>query len=430
VRRIAVILSLAILAGSCRSRKKDEQYKTEKVDRGDITQTVTATGTLSAVTTVQVGSQVSGVIARLYADFNSHVKKGQLLAELDPTPFQQQVEQRQADVTKSRVEAANAKITYERQRRLVSAGLAAQADLDGAKAQYEGAQAQVKQSEAALSQAQTNLHYTKIMSPIDGVVVDRAYDVGQTVAASFQAPTLFQIAQDLTKMQAQADVDQSDIGRIQVGQPARFTVDSYPDQEFRGRISQIRLNATVSQNVVTYPVIIEVGNPDEKLRPKMTANVTIDVATVRGVLRVPNAALRFKPAETTPTTGTAGGQRNAETTSSGGGATPERRMAQAGRGPGITGAGGAGGAFQRRGGGGERRPGQMIYLLDAATKKPKGVWIRPGITDGHFTQVVSGEVKEGDPVIVGLATAKVEGPPPPGAQGPMARPGGGGGRGR
>jgi HlyD family secretion protein len=437
-------LSLAVLAGSCRGRgKKDEQYKTEKIDRGDITQTVTATGTLSAVTTVQVGSQVSGVIARLYADFNSRVKKGQLLAELDPTPFQQQVEQRQADVNKSRIEAANAKVTYERQRRLVSAGLAAQADLDAAKAQFGAAGAQVQQSEAALKQAQTNLRYAKIISPIDGIVVDRAYDVGQTVAASFQAPTLFQIAQDLTKMQVQADVDQSDIGRIQVGQPARFTVDSYPDQEFRGRISQIRLNATVSQNVVTYPVIIEVPNPDEKLRPKMTANVTIDVAMVRGVLRVANAALRFKPDTATEPAAGGGGQRNAETTSSGGGATtsgggsgaaPERRMAQSGRGPGITGAGGAGGAFQRRGGGGEggvHRPGQQIYILDPATKKPKAVWIRPGITDGHYTQIVGGEAKEGDAVIVGLATAKVEGPPPPGAQGPMGRPGGGGGgRGR
>jgi HlyD family secretion protein len=439
VRRFAVILSLAVLAGSCRgSGKKDEQYKTEKADRGNITQTVTATGTLSAVTTVQIGSQVSGVISRLYADFNSRVHKGQLLAELDPTPFQQQVEQRQADVAKSRVEAANAKITYERQKRLNGAGLAAQADLDGAKAQYESALAQVRQSEAALSQAQTNLHYTTINSPIDGIVVDRAYDVGQTVAASFQAPTLFQIAQDLTKMQAQADVDQSDIGRIQVGQPARFTVDSYPDQEFRGRISQIRLNATVSQNVVTYPVIIEVANPDEKLRPKMTANVTIDVATVQNALRVANAALRFKPADAAPEP--AGGGRpqggsataTTGTTGSASGANPERRMAQSGRGPGITGAGGAGGAFQRGGGGGGvRRPGQQIYILDPATKKAKAVWIRPGITDGHYTQVVSGELKPGDEVIVGLATAKVEGPPPPGSS-PMGGPGrpGGGGRGR
>src|SRR4051812_23102455 len=287
---------MLVALAACKGRgKKNEQYKTEKADRGNITMTVTATGTLSAVTTVQVGSQVSGVISRLYADFNSRVTKGQLLAELDPTPFQAQVEQRQADVTKAKVTAANAKITFERQRRLAASGLAAEADLDAARATYEEAEAAVTQANAALTQSLTNLHYTKISSPIDGIVVDRAYDVGQTVAASFQAPTLFQIAQDLTKMQAQADVDQSDIGRIAVGQPARFTVDSYPDQEFRGRISQIRLNATVAQNVVTYPVIIEVPNPDEKLRPKMTANVTIDVATVHDALRVPNAALRFKP---------------------------------------------------------------------------------------------------------------------------------------
>jgi HlyD family secretion protein len=408
----------ALLA--CQGRgKKDEQYKTEKVDRGNITMTVTATGTLSAVTTVQVGSQVSGVISRLYADFNSHVTKGQLLAELDPTPFQAQVEQRQADLTKARVTTANAKITFERQRRLEAAGLAAQADLDAARAQYEEAEAGVSQALAALSQAQTNLHYAKINSPIDGVVIDRAYDVGQTVAASFQAPTLFQIAQDLRKMQVQADVDQSDIGRIQVGQPARFTVDSFPDREFRGRIAQIRLNATVAQNVVTYPVMIEVDNPDETLKPKTTANVTIEVATVSDVLRVPNAALRFKPEGASKTPAASTSTASTSTTSTSSGASPERAAAQMGeRHRGMR---GAGGAFAH--GGEKGRPGQNIYLLDA-TNKVKPVWIRPGITDGHFTQIVSGDVNAGDNVIIGLATSKVEGPPPPGSSGgPM-----GGGR--
>src|SRR6266540_3198845 len=399
LRRSAI--ALAVIASlACRgSGSKNVQYRTEKVDRGDITMTVTATGTVSAVTTVQIGSQVSGVISRLYADFNSRVHKGQLLAELDPTPFRQQVEQRQADLAKSRVEAANAKITYDRQRRLVAAGLTAQADLDAAKAQYEGASAQVKQAEAALSQALTNLKYTKIVSPIDGIVVDRQYAVGQTVAASFQAPTLFSIAQDLTKMQVQADVDQSDIGRIQVGQPARFTVDSYPDQEFRGRISQIRLNATVSQNVVTYPVIIEVANPDEKLRPKMTANVTIDVANVRDVLRIANSALRFKP----DTSVTSSGPTPGATSSGGGGPSPERTAAQMGeRGRGIT---GAGGAFAGRGGGGGRRQQwQTVWVLDDKTKKLRPVQIRTGITDGHYTEVVAGDLKEGDNIVVGLAT--------------------------
>lgn len=311
MRRHFIVFTLIASLVACRTgNKKGDQFRVEKAERGDITMTVTATGTLSAVTTVQVGSQVSGVISRLYADFNSRVKKGQLLAELDPTPFEQQVAQRQADLTKARVEAANAKINYDRQSRLAKSGLAPQADVDSTRAQYEGAQAQVQQSSAALSQSETNLHYTKIVSPIDGIVVDRQYDIGQTVAASFQAPTLFSIAQDLTKMQVAADVDQSDIGRIQVGQTARFSVDAYPDQEFRGRIAQIRLNAQVTQNVVTYPVIIEVPNPDEKLRPKMTANVTIDVATVHDVLRIPNAALRFKPdtADLAATTSSSGGQ--------------------------------------------------------------------------------------------------------------------------
>jgi HlyD family secretion protein len=416
LRRLTTIFLLAALI-SCRGRdSKKEQYKTEKAERGDITMTVTATGTVSAVTTVQIGSQVSGVIARLYADFNSRVRKGQLLAELDPTPFQAQVEQRQADVTKARVEAANAKITYNRQRRLVGAGLTAQADLDGARAQYEAANAQVQQATAALQQSLTNLRYTKIISPIDGIVVDRQYDVGQTVAASFQAPTLFSIAQDLTKMQVQADVDQSDIGRVAVGQVARFTVDAYPDQEFRGRIAQIRYNAQVNQNVVTYPVIIEVANPEEKLRPKMTANVTIDVATVRNVLRIANAALRFKPESS-------GQEANARSRGGAqGGGNPERAAAQMGeRQRGI---GGAAGAFGR---GPAQKKMQTIYLL-GEDKKPKPVQIRTGITDGRFTEVVEGGVKAGDNVIVGLATSKVEGPPPPGATGPGGGMGGGGRR--
>jgi HlyD family secretion protein len=473
VRRFVTILTIAALAACKGSGNKNEQYRTEKVDRGVVTMTVTATGTLSAVTTVQVGSQVSGVIARLYADFNSKVTKGQLLAELDPTPFQQQVEQRQADLTKSRVEAANARINYDRQLRLVKAGLSPQADLDSSRAAYEGANAQVQQSTAALNQALTSLKYTKIVSPIDGVVVDRQYDVGQTVAASFSAPTLFSIAQDMTKMQVQADVDQSDIGRIAVGQISRFTVDSYPDQEFRGRISQIRLNATVSQNVVTYPVIIEVPNPDEKLRPKMTANVTIDVASVRDVLRIPNAALRFKPdtavpgakpatssagrnaqatqtSETTQTTETTQTMQTATTsggptpeqrarrrdrmqsgqtsTSTSGGLSPEERAARWGnRAGGMQGAAGAvGGAPAAR-----KRP-QTVYIL-GADNKLKAVEIRSGITDGHYTQIVSGDLKEGDNIVVGLATSKVESAGPPGSAGPMgggARPAGGGRGGR
>ena len=386
-------------------------YKTEAVTTGAVTMSVTATGTISAVTTVQVGSQVSGVISRLYVDFNSRVKKGQLLAELDPTPFQQTVEQRRADLTKAQVDAASFQLTLNRQRRLLAAGLTSQADLDAAKSSYDGARAQVQQSNAAMKQAQTNLQYTRIASPIDGIVADRQYDVGQTVAASFSAPTLFTIAQDLTKMQVQADVDQSDIGRIQVSQVARFTVDAYPEEEFRGKIKEIRLNASVTQNVVSYPVIIEVANPEERLRPKMTANVTIDVAQVRAVLRIPNAALRFRP-ETPSTTSTAA------PTQPGGPAAGGFPTGVGGGRRGGAGGGGFGGAaagMPRR----MQKKAQTVYVLGADSKL-KPVEVKTGITDGHYTQVLSGDLHEGDKVIIGMQTSKVQSAPPPGAS-----PGGG-----
>ena len=230
----AAAVGLFFLIGS--RGKPEPQYRTATVDKGDITQTVTATGALSAVITVQVGSQVSGIIAALHADFNSKVKKGDPLAELDPTPFQAQVEQQRAAVTKAKVDTANAEINFNRQKRLLADGLAAQSDYDSAKAAYDSARAQVEQAKASLSQSETNLKYTKITSPIDGIVVARQYDVGQTVAASFQAPTLFTIAQDLTKMQVSADVSESDIGQVKVGEPVRFTVDAYPERQFRGTV--------------------------------------------------------------------------------------------------------------------------------------------------------------------------------------------------
>lgn len=383
ISAIAVVLAVLIGLFFLRRGGDDggDQYRTQAASRGNITSTASATGTLSAVTTVQVGSQVSGIISRLHADFNSQVTKGQVLAELDPTPFLQTVEQRQADVTRAMVEVANAKVTYTRQQRLVDAGIIAQADVDAAKAAYDSARAALTQSQASLNQAKTNLGYTKIYSPVDGQVVDRQYDVGQTVAASFSAPTLFTIAQDLTKMQVKADVDQSDIGRIKVGAPVRFTVDAYPDQEFQARISQVRLNATINQNVITYPVIIEVANPDLKLRPSMTADVTIQVDTARDVLRVPNAALRFKPEAEEGEEQERGAQRS-------GGAARQGRQRQAG---------------------------QTVYILESGGKGEKSelreVRIRTGITDGRFTEVksvLSGELNPGDEVVTGLATVKVE----------------------
>ena len=386
---VAVVAGAFLVLGG--RQKSEPKYRTAKVERGDVTQTVAATGTLSAVTTVKVGSVVSGNVAALHADFNKEVKKGDLLAELDPVPFEERVAQGRATLEKAQVDARNSEIQLRRQKALWDQQLAAQADLDQAQANYDSSVAAVNQAKAGLAQAETDLRQSKIVAPIDGVVVDRQYDVGQPVAASFQAPTIFTIAQDLTKMQVSADVSESDIGMCKVGQPVRFTVDAYPDQTFRGKISQIRLNATVNQNVVTYPVIIEVPNPDLALRPSMTANVSIDVATVKDVLRIPNAALRFRPEE-------AEGAAPAAS-------SPEERAA---RGAG-TGPGGAARQFDRSAGGKPRRPGQTVYTIAAPqAADPKPVEIKSGITDGRFTQVAGGPLKEGELVVVGQVTARAD----------------------
>jgi HlyD family secretion protein len=390
---IWVLLALAAIGGGIfvfRGRKTSEpKYRTTVVDRGNVTQTVTATGTLSAVITVKVGSVVSGIVAALHADFNKQVKKGELLAELDPTPFQARVDQSRASLEKARVDVRNSEIGLRRQKALEAQGLAPQADLDQAQANYDSAVASVAQAQATLEQAQTDLKNSRIVAPIEGVVVDRQYDVGQSVAASFQAPTIFTIAQDLTKMQVSADVSESDIGLCKVGQPVHFTVDAYPDQTFNGTISQIRLNATVNQNVVTYPVIIEVPNPELALRPNMTANVTIDVAVVKDVLRVPNAALRWRPEE-----------KEAPA------AAPEQRAAQA---SGDKGPAGAMKQFNRTAAGKPRKAGQTVYTLGpGGLGEPAAVEIKGGVTDNRYTQVVSGELKAGDTVITGLVTAKAD----------------------
>ncbi|HKI85600.1 MAG TPA: efflux RND transporter periplasmic adaptor subunit [Thermoanaerobaculia bacterium] len=381
---IAAVLVAVFLFLRRRESQQGEKYRSVVLDRGDITETVTATGTISAVTTVQVGSQVSGIISHLYADFNSPVKKGQLLAELDPTPFRATVEQRKAALDQAEVQLRNAEITFKRQQRLLAEKLIAEADYDSAKAARDAASAVVAQARGALTQAETNLQYTKIRSPVDGVVVDRQYDAGQTVAASFQAPTLFTIAQDLTKMQVLADVDQSDIGRVHDGETALFTVDAYPEQKFKGKVAQVRLNATVNQNVVTYPVIIEVANPDLKLRPKMTADVTLQVATVKDVLRIPNAALRFRPPES-PT-----GAAPASTLPTTSQETEPRRMGQQAQGP-------------------RTKNALRAYLL-GPREELEPEWIEPGITDGRYTQQLEGPFKTGDRVVIGQATVRAGAP--------------------
>jgi HlyD family secretion protein len=322
---IAILTVLAVAAFAVFQLKGNDnrQYFTAKVDRGDISQVVEATGTINAVTTVQVGSQVSGTVSRLYADFNSRVKRGQVIAQIDPSLFEGSLLQARADLANARASVATAKANfqkalalqvqttgdYERAKALTAQRVMSMQQLDLAKANYDSAvagssaadaqvtqaEAQVQQREAAVSVAQTNLDYTTIRAPIDGTVIARNVDVGQTVAASLQAPTLFTIAQDLTKMQVYASTDESDVGAIRQNQRVTFKVDAYPKESFSGLVSQVRMNATTVQNVVTYNTIIDFDNPEMKLFPGMTAYITIPVTSATNVLRVPNGALRYKP---------------------------------------------------------------------------------------------------------------------------------------
>jgi HlyD family secretion protein len=291
------------------SSSAQPRVTTVAVTRADLVQAISATGALEAVTTVNVGSQVSGIVQTLYADFNDVVRRGQILARLEPSLFQTQVEQAEANLARAEADVARlkvgrdaAKITLDRTARLAERRLVSEADLEAAQVEFASAEAQVRsadasvaQSKAGLNQAKVNLEHTVITSPIDGIVVSRDVDTGQTVAASMQAPTLFVLAADLTKMHLNASIDESDVGQVAPGQEVTFRVDAYPNDSFSGRVAQVRLQAVVSQNVVTYATVIDVENPELKLKPGMTATVTIEVARRNQALMVPAAALRFKP---------------------------------------------------------------------------------------------------------------------------------------
>lgn len=377
---IAILLIAALGLAAFLTLRNEEaalKFRTEKVIRGDIEAAVTATGTLNAVTTVLVGTQVSGTIKNIHADFNSPVEKGELIAEIDPAAFEAQAEQARANLLtaranleKSVVALIDTERTMNRSKELFSKDFIARSELDTAetnyataKAQVSAAKAQVAQAEAALKAAETNLRYTRILSPVDGVVVSRSVDVGQTVAASFQTPTLFTIAQDLTKMQINTNVDEADIGRIQNSQDVEFTVDAYPETLFKGSVSQIRIAPIIVQNVVTYDVVIRVDNPEQKLKPGMTANVSILVAGKRGILKVPNTALRFRPPDTDK--------------------------------PAV---------YKNAG----------VWLL--ANQSPKRIAVTTGIGDDKYTEILSGEIREGQEVIVEAieaATAKQKTSSPP-----------------
>ncbi len=325
------------------------QYRTQPVDRGDIVQTIAANGTLNPVVLVNVGTQVSGTVKQLHADFNDRVAKGQILAELDPSLFLAQQAQDQASLLSAQSSLKLARIKERQQRALQHRGFVSEVDLDQAAQAVEAARAQVAQAQAQLKRDETNLRYTVIRSPISGVVVARNVDLGQTVAASFQTPTLFQIAQDLRQMQIDTSVAEADVGDIHIGQPVRFTVDAFPDATFFGTVKQVRLNPTIQQNVVTYNVVVAVNNAEGKLMPGMTAHVHITVESRKNVLRIPNAALRFEP------------KQGAETD------------------------------------GGE--PGTSVYRLGADNKLTL-VKVKTGITDNTFTELVGGDLRPGDKLAV------------------------------
>jgi HlyD family secretion protein len=501
---LLLVAASAVAAFVWGGKANASDYITAKVDRGTVEVTVSATGTVQAVVTVQVGSQVSGTVSWLGADFNSQVKKGQVVARLDPAVFQAQVDNSRANVANANaaVQAAQTEINnqnanvlaakanqeatrvqrddaialvkrYEELKNVLSGRdlEAAKAQANAAAARYEQAVAQVGQSQAALAsskakvdqakaavaqaqaqlqQSQLNLDHSIISSPIDGVVVSRNVDVGQTVAASLQAPTLFTIANDLTKMQVLASIDEADVGQVRPGIKANFSVDAYPGETFSGDISQLRLNAQTAQNVVTYSAVIDVSNPDLKLRPGMTANITVPVARRDNTLTVPNAALRFKPnisdaelqqkldqrkqvrdaqrqaqggQESQPGGGAQGGaqdqgQQPSSPGQAGQGAGGQDAGARAGAGQGNRAPGGAqaggGKGAQASGGntggqgaqpsggntGAQRRGGQMVWVL-TATKTIEPRFVRAGLTNGRITEIAGGDLQEGETVIIG-----------------------------
>ncbi len=376
----------------------DQRVNTVPVSRGPITAKITATGTLSALVTVQVGSQVSGRIAELHADFNTQVKKGQLIARIDPQMFQAAVRQAKANLlaaegnlARAKAQAADASRQLERQRSLAAQKLVAQAELDTAQATAEAAlasvqvsQGSVEQAKASLHQAEINLAYTTITSPINGVVISRNVDVGQTVAASLQAPTLFTIAEDLTHMQVDTNVAEADIGKLKPEMTATFLVDAWPQAPFKGKIRQIRNAPITVQNVVTYDAVIDVENPELKLKPGMTANVSVVYAQADDALRVPNAALRFRPSA--DLLGSGGGRKGGNDDGDAGGG--ERR----GRGEAREGREGRDGGAEGKG----PRP-KQVWVLRGLKLVP--VKVETGITDGSYTEITGGKLQEGDLVV-------------------------------
>lgn len=339
-----------------------ERFKTQPADRGDIVQTISANGTLSPVVLVNVGTQVSGTVMKLHVDFNNQVRAGEVLAELDPALFEAQLRQDEANLLNMQANLKFARAKEERTRDLFQKGFVSPDALDQAVQQLESSQAQLALAEAQVQKDRTNLRYTIIKSPINGVVVARNVDMGQTVAASFQTPTLFQIAKDLREMQIDTSMAEADVGNMKIGLPVRFTVDAFLDRRFDGTVKQIRLNPTTQQNVVTYDVVVAVDNPEEVLLPGMTAHVQVIVSRRENALRVPNAALRFKPLKEEGNNGAGKDKKEKE------------------------------------------RGGATVYRLDQGELKP--VRVKTGISDGTYTEVLGDDIKPGDALVVREVGAK------------------------
>jgi HlyD family secretion protein len=418
---ILVIIAGVVLVLSLSSRNKNDvpKYDKKAIDKGNIEALVITTGSLNPVTTVDVGSQVSGKIDKLYVDFNSRVKQGQVIAELDQAQFITRVKQNEANyqsaeasLKKTKVTLDNTKKKYDRAMNLFEKELISFEEKEAIETQYYSAMADIQSSEARLKQAESQLDsskvdltYTIIKSPIDGVVINRRVNIGQTVAASFQAPVLFQIANDLSKMQVECSVDEADIGKVKEGQKVRFTVDAFPDENFTGKVSQVRYAPEIVQNVVTYTTIVEVDNPEMKLRPGMTATASIVTGEAKNVLRVPNSALRFNPSlSPEEMRELMESMRQEMRERRGGSSRPEgsrpgedaHRQATQRPGSGQHASGMRGFSMQ----GARMRQFARVWLEDESGKL-KMAFVRTGVTDNNYTEIVSGSLKEGQLVITG-----------------------------
>jgi HlyD family secretion protein len=398
-----LILAIAVVAGLLVYRdafaKDTPAFRFVAVEKGDLQSKVSATGTLSAVTTVAVGTQVSGQVSELYADFNDHVSKGQLLARIDPTLAQQSVSDAQANVDKARAQLLESSQEFNRNHELLTAGLVAKSAYEQTQSAHSVASADVRSAEVALDRARQNLAYTSIYSPIDGVIIERDVQKGQTVAASLSAPQLFVIANDLTHMQILAQVGENDIAQIQQGQAVSFTVQALPNRTFQGTVQQVRLQSTTTDNVVNYTVVVAVDNAKNELLPGMTARVSFLTKNASGVLKISNAALRFKPTEEQlAELGAAKQASNAQRAASGTQTSTDGLRTASANG-------------QRTAGNGQRRSGQRpanvaaLYYLDT-NGKLAAAHVRTGINDGTFTQIEGRNVTAGMKVIAGVVSAQ------------------------